>query len=331
MTAADAPEPDGPLTEAEFATLMRPLGAFEAQPRLAVAVSGGSDSLALTLLLHDWVRRRGGHLTALTVDHGLRPEAAAEARQVARWLKARGIRHRILTWRPAGEAHRGGLQAAARTARYRLLGAWCRANSVLHLALAHHREDQAETLLLRLGRGSGLDGLAAMAAVSEREGVRLIRPLLTIPRVRLAASLRRAGQDWIEDPSNRDPAHARVRVRALMPALAAEGFTAARLAATAAHLGRARAALDDAVADLLAVAAAPSPAGYLLLDPAPLRAASAEVSLRALAHALLAIGGAATRRASSGWSVCMASSGPAVRPAVPRWAAAASCNAAAGC
>src|SRR5262245_21437394 len=179
MTAA-ASESDDPLTEAEFAALMRPLGPFEAQPRLAVAVSGGSDSLALTLLLHDWARRQRGVLTALTVDHGLRPEAAAEARQVARWLRARGIRHRVLTWRPAGEARRGGLQAAARAARYRLLGAWCRANGVLHLALAHHREDQAETLLLRLARGSGLDGLAAMAAVSEREGVRLIRPLLAV-------------------------------------------------------------------------------------------------------------------------------------------------------
>jgi tRNA(Ile)-lysidine synthase len=293
MTAADASESDDPLTEAEFAALMRPLGPFEVQPRLAVAVSGGSDSLALTLLLHGWVRAQGGVLTALTVDHGLRPEAAMEARQVERWLKARGIRHRILVWRPAGETRRGGLQAAARAARYRLLGEWCRANRVLHLALAHHREDQAETLLLRLGRGSGLDGLAAMAAVAEREGVRLIRPLLPIPRARLAASLRRAGQDWIEDPSNRDPAHARVRLRFLMPALAAEGFTAARLAATAAHLGQARAALDDAVADLLALAAAPSPAGYLHLDPAPLRAAPAEVSLRALAHVLLAVGGAA--------------------------------------
>jgi tRNA(Ile)-lysidine synthase len=132
-----------------------------------------------------------------------------------------------------------------------------------------------------------------MAAVAEREGVRLLRPLLAIPRARLAASLRRAGQDWIEDPSNRDPAHARVRFRALMPALAGEGFTAARLAATALHLGRSRAALDDGVADLLALAAAPSPAGYLHLDPAPLRAAPAELSLRALARALLAVGGAA--------------------------------------
>jgi tRNA(Ile)-lysidine synthase len=291
MTAAS--EPDGPLTEAQFAALMRPLGPFEAQPRVAVAVSGGSDSLALTLLLHDWVRRQRGALTALTVDHGLRAEAAAEARQVARWLRARGIRHRVLAWRPAGEARRGGLQAVARAARYRLLGAWCRANGVLHLALAHHREDQAETLLLRLARGSGLDGLAAMAAISEREGVRLIRPLLSVPRARLAAFLHRAGQHWIEDPSNRDPVHARVRVRALMPGLAGEGFTAARLAATASHLGRARAALDDAVADLLARAATPSAAGYLYLDPAPLRAASAEISLRALAHALRAVGGAA--------------------------------------
>lgn len=278
-----------PLTAAAFARLMAPLGPFEARPRLAVAVSGGSDSMALALLAAAWARRRRGAVVALTVDHGLRPEAAAEARQVKAWLEGRGIRHRSLRWR---EAPRGARQAAARAARYRLLAGWCRRRGVLHLLLAHHLEDQAETLLLRLSRGSGLDGLAAMAAVGERAGVRLLRPLLRVAKARLAATLERARQPSIEDPSNRDPVHARVRMRALMPSLAAEGFGAERLAAAAGYLGRARAALDDATADLLARAAAVYPAGYVLLDPAMLAAAPEKLALRALSRVLMTVGGA---------------------------------------
>lgn len=293
MAATGADDRQTRLGPREFDRLMRAVGPLEARPRLAVAVSGGSDSMALTLLAAAWAKRRNGEITGVTVDHGLRPEAAAEARQVGRWLRARGIAHRILRWRPAVGERRGGLQAAARAARYGLLAEWCRRHGVLHLALAHQREDQAETLLLRMARGSGLDGLAAMAPVAERAGVRLIRPLLPVARARLHATLAQAGQAWIEDPSNDDPAHARIRMRRLLPALAAEGLDAARLAATATHLGRARAAIDDAVAGLLARAAAVFPAGYVRLDAQVLKAAPAEVSLRALARCLMAVGGRA--------------------------------------
>ncbi len=291
MAAARTEDPAAGVRPAEFDRLMQAVGPFESRPRVAVAVSGGSDSMALALLAAEWAARRGGAITAITVDHGLRPEAAAEARQVGRWLRARGIAHRILRWRPPVGALPGGLQAVARAARYGLLADWCRRQGVLHLALAHQQEDQAETLLLRLARGSGLDGLAAMAPIAERAGVRLIRPLLAIPRARLRATLAAAQQPWIDDPSNDDPVHARIRMRRLLPALAAEGLGAARLAATAAHLARARTAIDDAVAALLAEAAAVFPAGYLRLDPNPLRSAPAEVSLRALAHCLMAVGG----------------------------------------
>jgi len=271
---------------------MSRVGPFEGGAHLAVAVSGGGDSMALALLAADWARRQGGEITAITIDHGLRPESAAEARQVGVWLKARGIRHRILRWRPAGGG-RGGVQAAARDARYELLTGWCRDRGALHLALAHQLEDQAETLLLRLARGSGLDGLAAMAPIAERDGVRIIRPLLPVPRARLRATLERSKQRWIEDPSNENAAHARVRMRRIMPSLAAEGLDAARLVATAAHLGRARAAVDDAVAALLAAAAAAFPAGYVRLEPRALRAASPEIGLRALSHCLVTVGGGA--------------------------------------
>ena len=280
---------DSVLSEGEFAALMQRLGPFGVRPSLAVAVSGGADSLALALLLQDWVAAREGSLTALTVDHGLRPEAAREARWVGRTLRRRGLRHKVLTW--DGPKPRSGLQAAARLARYRLLTDWCAKNGVLFLVLAHHQDDQAETLLLRLGSGSGLDGLAAMSAIGETAEARLLRPFLTVPKARLEATLRVYGLDWIEDPSNRDPRHARVRLRQAMPSLAAEGLTAPRLAAAADHLGRVRADLERQVGRLLAQAASLHPAGFARLDPAALVAAPEEIGRRALARLLMCVGG----------------------------------------
>jgi len=288
--AVTASEAAAPLSAAEFAVLMAPLGPFENHPFLAVAVSGGADSLALCLLAHGWAAERGGAVVGLTVDHGLRAEAAAEAARVAAWLAARGIAHHVLRWRPPADL--SNVQAAARAARYDLLSAWCRSAGCLHLLTAHHREDQAETLLLRLARGSGLDGLAGMAASREVVACRLLRPLLAVPRARLAASLRAADQGWIEDPSNRDPAYARARLRASAAVLAREGLNAARLAATARHLGRARAALEDGVTRLLAAAAWLHPAGFAILDPGSLTAAPAELALRALARLAATVGGA---------------------------------------
>lgn len=279
----------GPIDAAEFDRLMLPLGPFESSVRLAVAVSGGADSMALMLLAARWAKGRGGEATGLTVDHGLRPEAAAESRQVEAWLAARGIPHEILRW--AGPRPRANVQAEARAARYRLLEEWCRKKGVLHLLLAHQREDQAETFLLRLARGSGVDGLSAMAPISESDSVRLLRPLLAIPRVRLTATLEAAGQDWIEDPSNRDPRYSRVRLRALLPALAREGLSVERLALTAARLGRARQALEKETVQLLARAVTLDEAGYAIISREPLLGAPTEVGLRALAGVLRCIGG----------------------------------------
>ena len=268
---------------------MAPLGPFEACPALAVAVSGGADSMALCLLADDWVRARGGSVTALTVDHGLRQEASAEARRVADWLAPRGIAHRTLTWHPPPAPR--SLQETARTARHGLLKAWCRDAGCLHLLTAHHLDDQAETFLLRLARGSGLDGLAAMAALRETAECRLLHPLLTVPADRLESFLDAAGQSWIEDPSNADPSYARVRLRRGSVLLAGEGLSPARLAATARRLGRARAALEAQVARLLAGAVALHPSGFARLDAATLSRAAPEIALRALAQLVAAIGG----------------------------------------
>lgn len=279
----------GAVTTAEFAALMRAFGPFEPKPHLAVAVSGGADSMALAVLLHRWAHARGGMVSALIVDHGLRRAAAAEAAKVGRTLRHIGISHRILRWH--GDKPTANVQAMARRARYALLNDWCVRHGVLHLALGHQLEDQAETFLLRLGRGSGLEGLAAMAAVTETPAARLLRPLLVLPRARLEATLRRRGLAWIEDPSNRDPVYARVRLRGLSPDLAAEGLNPSRLAATATRLGRARAALEQSTAYILARAVTVHPAGFVWLDPEPLATAAPEVGLRALARTAMLVGG----------------------------------------
>src|SRR5262245_55954926 len=201
-----------PLRDDEFTALMERLGPFEARPHLAVAVAGGRDSLCLALLLHRWVQGRRGRITALTVDHRLRPESAAEAARVRRWLATHGIAHRTLRWqRGDARSATSGLQAAAREARYRLLCSACRELGILHLALAHQRDDQAETFLLRLDRQSGPDGLAAIAPIADRQGIRLLRPLLPVPRARLAATLQAWRQHWIDDPSKIGRASCRER------------------------------------------------------------------------------------------------------------------------
>ena len=268
---------------------MDPLGPFERAPALAVAVSGGADSLALVLLADRWARRRGGAATALTVDHGLRPESAREAREVAGSLASLGIPHHVLEWR--GPKPSAGVQAAARAARYELLTSWCRRAGVLHLLLAHHRDDQAETFLMRLARGSGASGLACMSAVVETADLRILRPLLGVPRDRLAAYLKKRRVGWIEDPSNRDPAYARTRIRAMLPVLADAGLPSATWADTAGRMARPRIAGEDACARLLGRSATIHRAGYAIVEASEMAGAPRDVGLRALSRLLLCIGG----------------------------------------
>lgn len=291
MAGADTDSHDAsPVTPGEFTRAMAALDGFEPAPAVAVGLSGGGDSLALVLLLRHWVAERGGSLLALTVDHGLRAESAAEAAAVGTVMARLGVPHRILGWE--GDKPAAGLQAAARTARHRLMADACVEAGVLHLALAHHRDDQAETVLLRLARGSGTDGLAGMAAVRADGAVRVIRPLLGFSHGRLLATCRAAGLEWVEDPSNHNPRFARARLRAARDLLGGEGLDGDRLCEVARRAGRARAALEQATADLLAQTATIHPEGWVTLDPAPLLAAPEEVALRALAQSLATVGGA---------------------------------------
>ena len=284
-----------PVDANAFAALMAPLGPFEPAPRVAVAVSGGSDSLALCLLADRWARARGGTVFALTVNHRLRPESGAEAAQVRRWLTARAISHRTLRW--GGSRPDSRVQERARAARLALLVGWCRQARVLHLLLAHQQEDQAETVLQRLVHGSGIDGLAAMAPVRlatepAGNGVRLLRPLLPVPRDALMATLALWEQPWIDDPSNRDARHARPRLGAALAQLGTEGLSAARLATLAARAADDRTALDALCTDLLAECAHPAPAGFVTLDRSALRRAPPALALRALGRAVTTVSGA---------------------------------------
>jgi tRNA(Ile)-lysidine synthase len=217
---------------------------WKAAPALVLAVSGGPDSLALMWLAARWRRAlsRGPRLIAVTVDHGLRPEAAREAREVKRLAETLEVPHRTLRW--TGAKPDTGLPAAARTARYRLLAKAARASGATHVLTAHTRDDQAETLLMRMLRGSGIAGLAAMARETEREGVWLARPLLEVPKSQLVATLGRAKIPFADDPTNRDMNFTRPRLRALMPALAGEGGDSRNLARLASRLARANAAIE---------------------------------------------------------------------------------------
>jgi tRNA(Ile)-lysidine synthase len=216
-----------PLDAGAFARLMAPFEPFETSPVLAVAVSGGRDSLALALLSHGWAAERAGRVVGLIVDHGLRAESAAEAAATRDVLARHGIEGAILSW--SGAKPRAGLQEAARMARYRLLRDECRRRDVLHLLLAHHADDQAETVAMRLAHRSGPDGLAGMAALVDRPEVRLLRPLLGVSRARLTATLLARGVQWLDDPSNVDPRFERTRLRARgCPALVSAGGGAER-------------------------------------------------------------------------------------------------------
>ena len=283
------PVSSSPINAREFDQLIRLFGLLEAEPLVAVGVSGGADSLCLVLLLDSWLRRRRGRAVALIVDHQLRPEAKREIQQLVGWLANYSIEYHVLVW--SDEKLGRTSQAAAREARYELLTGWCRRAGVLHLALAHHRDDQAETHLLRKARGSGADGLAAMPIVWEHNNVRLLRPLLSVPGTRLRATLLCMHQRWVEDPSNDDPTYGRTHVRRKLAKLSEENKGAAHIATVASDYASVRGGADEVTALLLVRVTQIDPAGFCWLDQMLLAEAPTKVGLRALTQILLAIGG----------------------------------------
>jgi tRNA(Ile)-lysidine synthase len=280
---------EAPVSVAEATTL---LAGLRSAPALVLAVSGGPDSTALLVLVARWraALKRGPELVAVTIDHGLRPEAAREARAVKRLAGRLGVTHRTLRW--AGAKPKTGLQEAARAARYRLLVAAAESAGASHILTAHTLDDQAETVLIRMARGSGLTGLGAMARETPLGGVVLSRPLLDIPKARLIATLDAVGLSFADDPSNRDPRFTRARMRALMPGLADEGLDAHRLAVLAGRLRRAEATIEVAVAAAAAAVSeqAWSAGGPIALDAEKFHRLPAEVALRLLGRAIALCG-----------------------------------------
>jgi tRNA(Ile)-lysidine synthase len=234
-------------------------------------------------LVRPWVSAQAATLRVATVDHGLRTGSGAEARQVAHAARHLGLPHHTLKW--TGWNGQGNLQDAARQARRDLLAAWARAHDLSAVVLGHTQDDQAETFLLRLARGSGVDGLAAMAEASEADGVVWLRPLLGLGRADLRDWLSGQGMTWSDDPSNVDTRFDRVRVRNAAPVLAELGLDPARLAGTAASMARARAALLARAHDC-ALRLARVEHGLVQFDLPGLGEIEAETRLRLLAHGL---------------------------------------------
>ncbi len=288
-----AHRPSAPLSEAAFAAAMRTLGLSPADGPFAVAVSGGVDSMALVLLAAKYAP-----VLALTVDHVLRPESRKEALRVRAFLESRGIAHRILILSPEDwpQGH-GSLEARARLARYAALEEAAVAAGIRHLLLAHTREDQAETVLLRLLAGSGLEGLAAMAPsvppLVIPDGPMRHRPLLNVSRACLWPVVRRVGWEPVADPMNRDPRFARVAVRQWLATAPGDEQAIRRIGTVARKLARAQAALDWAIDRCLGRAVRLEEASFAWLDPEALLAAAEELRLRALARLVQHLGGAA--------------------------------------
>ncbi len=277
-----------------FDDLMKACGTFEVAPVIAVAVSGGADSMALCLLANQWARGKGGRIIALTVDHGLRADSAEEAGRVAGWLAARDIEHHILAW--AGAKPKAGMQAAARMARYRLLADWCASRQILHLLVAHHLEDQAETFLLRLARGSGVQGLACMKRIDRvaghgRDDPGLLRPLLATSKEDLKNYLKAEKQPWIEDPSNRNEQFERVKARHMLASMPLEGMTSRRLAETADAMLRAHDALEKQLCRAIATYVDVAEAGYADVAGDAFDNLPEETGLQLLSRLITVIGG----------------------------------------
>jgi len=249
--------------------------------RLGVAVSGGGDSLALLQLLIEAARYR---LEVITVDHGLRPESAQEAQSVAKFCEAAQIPHHIARWENRRDG--GNLSDQARLARKALIGAWARTRELSFVALGHTADDQAETFLMRLSRGSGVQGLSAMDTVVEEEGLFWLRPLLHVRRPALRHHLTDRGIAWIDDPTNEDERYTRVKMRRVVETLSDAGISVPAINKTTTRLRSAKQVLYTATKDLAEAIAHVTPAGEIRMERARFLSANSALQLRLLSEAI---------------------------------------------
>lgn len=283
-------KPDG---EGRFDQAMRICGPFKSGAGIGVGLSGGGDSTALLLLLADWAAANNMGLAAVTVDHGLRKAAAAEANQAGRLAASLGIPHDILCWQ--GWSGQGNLQASAREARFSLISDWAARKGIKTIALGHTLDDQAETVLMRLLRGSGVDGLSGMASRRDMGGITWIRPLLDFRRDQLRQFLKQRSIDWCDDPSNEDRTFDRVKVRKALAELEKIGLTAEDVAATADRMKLASKALEIEAHRAAMSITHVTVAGEVEFDTAKFATLPEDIRNRLLAHALCWIGGSRYR------------------------------------
>ena len=273
------------IIQSDFNDKITTLLAKDKISKIAVAVSGGADSLCLTFLLNEWAKKNNVRLYAFTVDHDLRPESASEAAYVHDLLTEKGIIHETLFW--SGEKPKVSIEEKAREARYDLLLNACKEKQIKYLCLAHHQNDQAETFLMRLVRSSGVDGLSAMQPVCKRNEIYLIRPLLDYPRYRIQKTLQQHFHiRWIEDPSNAQAIYERVRLRQFQPHLDNLGLTASSISLSAKRLARARSALEWQTTFFIKQYAHKNPAGFIFIDAKPFDELPDEIKLRVLDKAM---------------------------------------------
>lgn len=265
---------------------MKRLKNLIANKKIAVGVSGGADSLALVLML----KEKGLDLVALTVDHGLRIKSCQEALYVAQIMQNFGIEHHILHWK--GEKPQTGVEEKARIARYELLSTWCHDNNVDDLYIAHHSKDQAETFMMRLARGSGIDGLAAMGEQTDLFGVNIVRPLLNTNPNKAKDYLQAKNIAWVEDESNDSDDYLRVRARKILPILEKElGLSVERLCKTAKAMARAKDFLEQQTNDYINHNVQVYEKAGVCFDCDKYAQLHSEIGLRVLAQLLINIGG----------------------------------------
>lgn len=286
-TPSHAPAKAG-FTASDIGALFSP---WEAARGIVLGVSGGPDSVALMLLAAEWARARARPppLYVATVDHGLRQDSRGEAEMVARWAAGLALPHAILVW--DGVKPKSRIQERAREARYELLFDCATRIGADHVMTAHHADDQAETILLRLLRGSGVSGLSGMASSSDRNGLILARPLLAHAKADLATLCESRAHPFFDDPSNTDPVYARTRIRRLGGLLADEGLGRAALLRLGRRAARADAALAAHARAVRAGLAARREPGGFRADISALAEEPEEILLRFLAHELKLISG----------------------------------------
>ena len=212
------------MIEKVFFKTMNSLGPYEKNPHLAVAVSGGSDSLCLAILAKKWANTKGGKITALNIDHGLRKGSGQESKKTLKLLKKQKIFSQCFKWK-LSKKPKNSIQEKAREFRYNFFEEWCYKKNIKYLLVAHHFEDQKETFIMRLNSNSNIYGLACMPKVLLKKGIKILRPLLDLKKKDIIDYLKEKKINWIEDPSNNSLKYSRNRLRKILPKLEEKGLT----------------------------------------------------------------------------------------------------------